>query len=67
MDAIESARKKAEQLHLEVASVGGDICDPLSFVLIEIARRDIEVSKVTIDDPQLKGGKAVYDLSLIHI
>ncbi|MGY0584234.1 MAG: UvrD-helicase domain-containing protein [Paraglaciecola chathamensis] len=61
MDAIESARKKAEQLHLEVASVGGDICDPLSFVLIEIARRDIEVSKVTIDDPQLKGGKAVYD------
>ena len=31
MDAIESARKKAEQLHLEVASVGGDICDCLLY------------------------------------
>lgn len=61
MDAIESARKKAEHLHFEVTKAGGNIRDPLSFVLVEIVRRDIEISKVTSDDPQLKGGKAVYD------
>lgn len=61
MDAIEAARRKAEHLHLEVARMGGSINEPLNFVSVEINRRDIELSKVTKDDPQLMGGLAVYD------
>jgi DNA helicase-2/ATP-dependent DNA helicase PcrA len=61
MDAMESARQKAEKLHLDLVEAGGDFRKPLAFASAEAERRDIELSALVKDDPQLKGGRAVYD------
>ena len=61
MDTIESARQKAESLHYAAVDAGADVNAPLAFVLAEAKRKDIEVYAVTKNDPQLKGGRAVYD------
>ncbi|MFW1676484.1 UvrD-helicase domain-containing protein [Pontibacter sp. JAM-7] len=61
MDAIESARQEAEKLHLAAIRAGGDISNPLAFASAEAERRDIELCALPADDPQLKGGRAVYD------
>lgn len=61
MDAIESARQEAEKLHLAAIRAGADITNPLAFASAEAERRDIELCALPAGDPQLKGGRAVYD------
>ncbi|HBX9066664.1 TPA: UvrD-helicase domain-containing protein [Klebsiella pneumoniae] len=61
MDAIESARQTAESLHQSAMNSGCDTGDLLSYVLYEAGRRDIEVYAVPDNDPQLNGGRALFD------
>ena len=67
MDAIEAARREAEKLHLAAIDAGSVTACLLGFVLDEASRRDIEVCPVPQGDPQLKGGKAVFDSQALTI
>ena len=67
MDAIEAARREAEKLHLAAIDAGSKTTCLLEFVLAEANRRDIEVCPVPQGDPQLKGGKAVFDNQALTI
>ena len=67
MDAIEAARREAEKLHLAAIDAGSNTTCLLEFVLAEANRRDIEVCPVPQGDPQLKGGKAVFDNQALTI
>ena len=61
MDAIEAARQEAARLHDLAVAAGEDNCSLLSFVIAEASRREIEVYPVPKGDPQLKGGRAIFD------
>lgn len=61
MDAIEAARQEAARLHNLAVEAGDNNCSLLDFVLLEAGRRGIEVYAVLEGDPQLKGGRAVFD------
>ncbi|NOZ51692.1 MAG: UvrD-helicase domain-containing protein [Gammaproteobacteria bacterium] len=61
MDAIEAARQEAARLHDLAVALGDDNYSLLCFVSAEASRREIEIYPVSKDDPQLKGGRAVFD------
>lgn len=61
MDALESARIEAEKLHHQAIHLGGSITQPLKLATDEVTRRGLELCPVPEDDPQLKGGHALYD------
>ncbi|MEM1152771.1 MAG: UvrD-helicase domain-containing protein [Pseudomonadota bacterium] len=61
MDAIEAARQKAAKLHQAAVARGCDTCALLRFVIDEAERREIDVYALPQGDPQLKGGRALYD------
>ena len=61
MDAIEAARQKAAELHQAACARGSDTSALLSFVTDEAERRGIDVYPLAQGDPQLKGGRALYD------
>jgi len=61
MSAAEAARQKAEQVHFSAVALGDTPEDLLEFAQREAERQGIEVYSLDPDDPQLKGGKAVFD------
>jgi len=61
MDAIEAARQKAAKLHQAALARGSDACDLLRLVTDEAERRGIDVYALSKGDPQLNGGRALYD------
>lgn len=61
MDAIEAARQVAEKLHQAALEQGNDTSSLLSFVTDEAERRGIEVFAIPQGDPQLSGGRAIFD------
>jgi Zn-dependent peptidase ImmA (M78 family) len=61
MDAVDAARKIAENVHRTAVDQGANPWRLLEFVLGEAAKRNIVVYALPPDDPQLKGGQAVFD------
>jgi ATP-dependent DNA helicase UvrD/PcrA len=61
MDAIEAARQQAAKLHQAACARGSDTNALLSFVTDEAERRGIDVYPLAKGDPQLNGGRALYD------
>tara|TARA_R110002110_G_scaffold12718_3_gene60904 strand:+ start:72251 stop:75682 length:3432 start_codon:yes stop_codon:yes gene_type:complete len=61
MDAIEAARQQAAKLHQAACVRGSDTSALLSFVMGEAERRGIDVYPLAQGDPQLNGGRALYD------
>lgn len=61
MDSIEAARRVAEDIHCGAVAAGGLPSKPLEFVRGEAARRNVTLYALPRDDPQLKGGQAVFD------
>ncbi|MEO6003424.1 MAG: ImmA/IrrE family metallo-endopeptidase [Opitutus sp.] len=61
MDAVDAARRVAESVHRALVEKGADPWHLLDFVMQEASRRDIVVYGLPPDDPQLKGGQAVFD------
>lgn len=61
MDAVDAARKIAENVHRTAVEQGANPWRLLEFVLGEAAKRNIVVYALPPDDPQLKGGQAVFD------
>jgi len=61
MDAVDAARKVAESVHRALVEQGADPWQSLDLVLREVSRREIVVYGLPPDDPQLKGGEAVFD------
>jgi len=61
MHAIEAARQEAERLHLAARDSGSASYNPLGLAISEAESRDIEVYAVPKGDPQLKGGRAIFD------
>ena len=67
MNAIEAARLEAEKLHLAAHDSKSNNYSPLTFAIAEAERREIEVYPMPRDDPQLKGGHAVFDSQALMI
>lgn len=61
MDATEVARQEASRIHQAAVAAGDDFWRPLAFVRREAARRDLDVYAIPQGDPQLRGGRAVFD------
>lgn len=61
MDAIEAARQVAEKLHQTASELGHDTSNLLRFAKDEAERRGIEVFGIPKGDPQLNGGRALFD------
>lgn len=61
MDAAEVARGVARDVHEAAVKQGRDPWRPFDFVLDASERIGLDVFAVPPDDPQLKGGQAVYD------
>ena len=61
MDAIEAARQEAAKLHQAAIERGSDTSALLHFVMDEAEQRGIDVYALPQDDPQLNGGRALYD------
>ena len=61
MDAVDAARRIAESVHRAAVERGANPWRLLEFVLQEAANRSILVYGLPPDDPQLKGGQAVFD------
>lgn len=61
MDAIEVARQEAAKLHQAALARGSDACTLLRFVTDEAEWRGIDVYALPQGDPQLNGGRALYD------
>ncbi|WP_439834579.1 UvrD-helicase domain-containing protein [Aeromonas caviae] len=61
MDAIEAARQVADKLHQAALQLGNDTSDLLRFVTDEAERRGIDVFAIPQGDPQLNGGRALFD------
>ena len=61
MDAVDAARKIAEDLHRTAVASGANPWRLLEFVLREAAQRGLVAYGLRSDDPQLKGGQAVFD------
>jgi len=61
MDAVDAARRIAENVHRAAVESGANPWRLLEFVLQEAAKRNILVYGLPPDDPQLKGGQAVFD------
>jgi hypothetical protein len=61
MDAVDAARRMAENVHRTAVDSGSNPWHLLEFVLGEAAKRTIAVYALPPDDPQLKGGQAVFD------
>ena len=61
MDAIEAARQTAEKLYHAALARGSDPYSLLRFVTEEAERRGIDVYALPQGDPQLSGGRALYD------
>lgn len=61
MPAIEAVRQEAERIHFSAVELGGNPNDLLGFVRQEAERRGLDVYALHPEDPQLKGGKAVFD------
>jgi DNA helicase-2/ATP-dependent DNA helicase PcrA len=61
MDAIEAARQKAEKLHFAALLRGLDAASLVPFARSEAERRGVEIHAVPHADPQLNGGRALYD------
>lgn len=61
MDAIEAARQQAAKLHQAACARGSDTSALLAFVTEEAERRGIDVYPLAQGDPQLNGGRALYD------
>lgn len=59
MDRIETIRARVAGLHAQCRSKGGDPTDPCEFALREAKNRDLEVRKLPVGHPQLKGGRAL--------
>jgi hypothetical protein len=55
MDAVDAARKIAENVHRTAVDQGANPWRLLEFVLGEAAKRNIVVYALPPDDPQLKG------------
>lgn len=61
MSAVEAARQEAERVHFSAVALGANPENLLEFAQWEAERRGIEAYSLGPDDPQLKGGKAVFD------
>lgn len=59
MDRIETIRRCAAQLHFKRTKKGSVPTEPYAFALQEAKERDLEVRKLKIGHPQLKGGRAL--------
>jgi superfamily I DNA/RNA helicase/Zn-dependent peptidase ImmA (M78 family) len=69
MNAVEVARRRAEELHIAACAEGIDPWIPYDFACAEAERRDIEVARVPKGDVRLHGGRATYDpktLVILH-
>lgn len=61
MTATEAARQEAERLHHSAVALGDKPDELLEFVRQEVERRGLEMYSLASEDPQLKGGRAVFD------
>jgi superfamily I DNA/RNA helicase len=60
MDRIETIRALAAGLHARCKRNGGEPTAPYEFALREAKSRDLEVRKLPVGHPQLKGGRALF-------
>lgn len=60
MDAVEIGRKTAETLHAQAVSAGHDPWQPLSFVLAEVKRRNLDAEETNKGAAGLNGGRATF-------
>lgn len=61
MDAFDSVRKAATELHDQLVSSGTNPLDPMQLVQGAIKARELELHWLQVDDPLLKGARALFD------
>lgn len=61
MDAFELIRRKAAKLHAAVVATGTDPLNPYALVIAAATHLDLELHWLPAGDPDLKGGRALFD------